>query len=131
MNPPSFKSRGGVARIFKAFRYSMQGMQHAFTHEAAFRQELLLLVPSVAVLAFVDIARLEKLFLVALAVVVLAVEILNSAIEAVVDRISEDPHPLSGRAKDLGSAAVFLVLSLYVVCWLTLVAAPLATSWLK
>ena len=131
MNPQLFKSRGGVARIFKAFRYSMQGMQHAFTHEAAFRQELLLLVPSVAVLAFVDIARLEKLFLVALAVIVLTVEILNSAIEAVVDRISEDAHPLSGRAKDLGSAAVFLVLSLYVVCWLTLVAAPLVATWAK
>lgn len=131
MNPQPFKSRGGVARIFKAFRYSMQGMQHAFTHEAAFRQELLLLVPSVAVLAFVDIARLEKLFLVALAVIVLTVEILNSAIEAVVDRISEDAHPLSGRAKDLGSAAVFLVLSLYVVCWLTLVAAPLVANWAK
>jgi diacylglycerol kinase (ATP) len=120
-----FKSVGGIARIAAATRYSMQGFAHALKHEAAFRQELLLVIPLVAVLPFTSLTRLELLFVIALGVAVLVVEILNSAIEAVVDRVSLERHPLAGRAKDLGSAAVFLTISMFVSSWLVLAAPSL------
>jgi diacylglycerol kinase (ATP) len=120
-----FKSIGGVARVFAATRYSMQGFAHAFAHEAAFRQELLLVVPLIAALPFARLSAIENLFVIALGIAVLVVEILNSAIEAVVDRVSLERHPLAGRAKDLGSAAVFLTIATFVVSWLVLVALPL------
>ncbi len=120
-----FKSVGGIARIANAMRYSMQGFAHALRHEAAFRQELLLIVPLLASLPFASLSRLELLFVIALGVAVLVVEILNSAIEAAVDRISLERHPLAGRAKDLGSAAVFLSILIFVSSWLVLVAPSL------
>jgi diacylglycerol kinase (ATP) len=120
-----FKSVGGIARIAKATRYSMQGFSHALKHEAAFRQELVFVVPLLAVLPFAALARLELLFVIALGVAVLVVEILNSAIEAAVDRVSLERHPLAGRAKDLGSAAVFLTISMFISSWLVLAAPSL------
>lgn len=120
-----YKSVGGVARVFAATRYSMQGFAHAFSHEAAFRQELLLVVPLIATLPFGKLGALENLFVIALGIAVLVVEILNSAIEAVVDRVSLERHPLAGRAKDLGSAAVFLSITMFVTSWLVLVAPAL------
>jgi diacylglycerol kinase (ATP) len=120
-----FKSVGGIARIANATRYSVQGLEHAFIHEAAFRQELLLVVPLLASLPFARIAVLEAMLVIALGVAVLVVEILNSAIEAAVDRISLDRHPLAARAKDLGSAAVLLTILLFVASWLALVAPSL------
>jgi diacylglycerol kinase (ATP) len=136
MAPPTdqkkseFKSTGGVTRIVAATRYSMQGLAHALKHEAAFRQELLLLVPLIAVLPFAKLTVLENLFLIALGVAVLVVEILNSAIEAVVDRVSLERHPLAGRAKDLGSAAVFLAITVFMASWLVLVA-PTLWHWFR
>jgi diacylglycerol kinase (ATP) len=115
-----FKSAGGFGRIANATRYSMQGFAHALKHEAAFRQELLLVVPLIAILPFASLSRLELLFVIALGLAVLVVEILNSAIEAVVDRVSLEAHPLAGRAKDLGSAAVFLTISMFVASWVVL-----------
>jgi diacylglycerol kinase (ATP) len=126
-----FKSVGGVARIFAAVRYSMQGFAHAFAREAAFRQELLLVVPLIASLPFAKLTVLETLFIVALGVAVLVVEILNSAIEAVVDRISLERHPLAGRAKDLGSAAVFLTITMFVASWLLLAAPALYRTFAR
>ncbi len=120
-----FKSVGGVARIAAATRYSMQGFAHAFSHEAAFRQELLLVVPLLACLPFARLPLLETLFVIALGVAVLVVEILNSAIEAVVDRVSLERHPLAGRAKDLGSAAVFATIAMFVASWFVLAAPAL------
>jgi diacylglycerol kinase (ATP) len=120
-----FKSVGGIARIANATRYSMQGFSHALKHEAAFRQELILVVPLLAVLPFAMLSRLELLLIIALGIAVLVVEILNSAIEAAVDRVSLERHPLAGRAKDLGSAAVFLAISMFVSSWLVLAAPPL------
>jgi diacylglycerol kinase (ATP) len=120
-----FKSVGGFARIANATRYSMQGFAHAIKHEAAFRQELLLVIPLIATLSFASLPRLELLFVIALGVAVLIVEILNSAIEAAVDRVSLERHPLAGRAKDLGSAAVFLTISMFVASWLVLAAPSL------
>jgi diacylglycerol kinase (ATP) len=122
INQSEFKSVGGASRIVNATRYSMQGLAHAFSREAAFRQELLLVVPLLAMLPFAGLTTLEALLIIALGVAVLVVELLNSAIEAVVDRISLERNPLSGRAKDLGSAAVWLTIVVFVTSWFVLVA---------
>lgn len=116
-NAESLKSKGGVSRVLKALKYSMQGLSHAFRYEAAFRQELLLAIPAFVGVSFLPVSTLERVVLVATVMLVLIVELLNSAIEAVVDRISTELHPLSGRAKDLGSAAVMLALVLMILSW--------------
>jgi diacylglycerol kinase (ATP) len=114
----TLKSQVGFGRLFKAFGYSWKGLRAAIMHEAAFRQELLLLAPSLVGLWFAQLPRVETVIVIALALAVLVVELLNSAIEALTDRISLELHPLSGRAKDLGSASVLLTLMLYCVVWL-------------
>jgi diacylglycerol kinase (ATP) len=114
------KSRGGPARIREAFLNSVAGLVTAFRIEAAFRQELGLFV-LLAVAAFaLPLSATERVILFASMALVLVVELLNSALEAVVDRISLDDHDLSRRAKDLGSAAVFLSLATSGACWLAL-----------
>lgn len=133
MNDPndasSLKSTGGLARILNATRYSFAGLRHAFTHEAAFRQELMLVVPSLIACWFLPVTTAEKLVLCGAGFAVLVVEILNSAIEAAIDRVSTERHPLAGRAKDLGSAAVMLTLTFAGIAWLV-IAGPLAWAWL-
>lgn len=114
------KSRGGLLRIVNALRYSMQGFGHALRHEAAFRQELVLVIPALCAIVFLPVSAVEKIILLAASLLVLIVELLNSAIEAVVDRVSTEQHPLAGRAKDLGSAAVFLALTVMGVAWLVI-----------
>ena len=117
-----FKSRPGWRRVLGAIRYSAAGFAHAVRFEAAFRQELfacLILLP-VAFLAPVD--PLRRWLLIASLGGVLVVELLNSAIEATIDRISLDHHELSGRAKDLCSAAVMLSLMLAVGTWVVILA---------
>ncbi len=102
------QSGSGVARIIKAFGWSISGLRAAFSNEAAFRQELfscLLLMPLALMLGQ---GGVEKALLVASLLGILIVELLNSAIEAIVDRVGTEHHYLSGRAKDLGSAAVFM-----------------------
>jgi len=118
-NPPknSFKSSGGLIRIYRAFFYSLSGFKHAFVHESAFRQELLLTSLLLPIALWVEVSRLERVALIASVFLVLIVELVNSAIEAAIDRISLDEHPLSGRAKDLGSAAVMLALLVCVLTW--------------
>lgn len=120
-NFSEFKSRSGVARIPSAFRFSLQGLKQAWTAEHAFRQELFLAVPGALVALSLPVGRLEKLALVGALLLVLVVELLNSAIEAAVDRISLERHPLSGTAKDLGSAAVFLTVVLAALTWVVIV----------
>jgi diacylglycerol kinase (ATP) len=122
-----FKSHGGPRRLWNATRYSLQGFAHAFRHEAAFRQELAMLAITFAIAGWAGVPWLHLAILAISGSVVLAVELLNSALEAVVDRISLEAHPLSGRAKDLGSAAVAVVLVVYKVLWAALVA--LALGW--
>ena len=124
----SLKSTGGFARVFKAFGYSLQGLSHALRFEAAFRQELILIIPATVALWFLPITLLEKTVLLGCHFLVLIVELLNSAVEAVVDRVSTDHHPLSGRAKDLGSAAVFLAVLFMMIAW-TLIVGPIALRW--
>jgi diacylglycerol kinase (ATP) len=91
----------GLRRIVNAFGYSMKGLRAAFKHESAFRQETALLI----------------IILIGSLLLVMMVELLNSAVEAVVDRVSDEHHKLAGRAKDMGSAAVFIALLNVIVIW--------------
>ncbi|MDY0013972.1 MAG: diacylglycerol kinase [Rhodocyclaceae bacterium] len=113
----AFKSRGGLMRIWRAFTYSLDGFKAALVHEAAFRQELALVLVLVPLALWLGDDILERVLLVGSLLQVLIVEILNSAVEAVVDRVSMDRHDLSKRAKDLGSAAVMLSLALAAWVW--------------
>ena len=107
----------GLTRIIKATGYSAKGLCSAWQHEAAFRQELILMLFLTPMAFVVGDGLTQQLLLLAVAWLVVIVEVLNSAVEAVVDRIGTEHHELSGRAKDLGSAAVFLALTLTVVVW--------------
>lgn len=107
----------GLTRLFKAFGNSMKGFVGVYQHEAAFRQELLLAVVLVPLGLYLGQTGLERAVMVGSVLLVLLVEILNSSIEAVVDRIGLERHELSGLAKDLGSAAVFLSLVMVAVTW--------------
>jgi diacylglycerol kinase (ATP) len=112
-----FKSKSGAKRVFSAFFYSLQGIHTAWKFEHAFRQELMVALPAAIVALLLPVPALEKLALIAVLVLVLVVELVNSAIEATVDRVSLDTHPLSKNAKDLGSAAVFLSFSFALATW--------------
>lgn len=107
----------GLMRIVKAGYYSMKGFQHAFKYEAAFRQELLLAAVFIPLACYLDVTQIERILMIGSLVLVVIVELLNSGIEAVVDRVGLERHELAGRAKDLGSAAVFLALALTVYVW--------------
>ncbi len=97
--------------------YSIKGRKAAWTHEAAFRQELVLtLVLSISAF-FLPVTTLERVLMISSLLLILIVELINSAVEAVVDRVSDDWHELSGRAKDIGSAAVFVALFLALFVW--------------
>jgi diacylglycerol kinase (ATP) len=113
-----FKSKSGLKRIFSAVFYSIDGFRAAWKNEHAFRQELLLVAPGVIAAFFLPVSTLEKIILIAVLLLVLIVELLNSAIEAVVDRVSLDSNPLSKNAKDYGSAAVMLCLLLAGLTWI-------------
>jgi diacylglycerol kinase (ATP) len=112
-----FKSKSGVKRIFSAFTYSIDGFKAAWQNEQSFRQEMLVVVIGTVAALSMKISAFEKLMLVAVLVLVLVVELINSALEAVVDRISLEPHPLSKNAKDLGSAAVALSIGIALAAW--------------
>ena len=112
-----YKSKSGLVRIWRAFFYSMAGFSAALKYEHAFRQELFLALVLLPFAVFLPLSVGEKALLISALLLVLVVELLNSAIEAVVDRISLDNHDLSKRAKDLGSAAVFLSCVIVIVIW--------------
>lgn len=119
MESPSseFKSKGGLKRIFSAIRYSFDGFKAAWQHEHAFRQELMVAVPAAIVALLLKISAFQKLALIAVLALVLLVELINASIEAVVDRVSLERHPLSKAAKDLGSAAVALAILIALATW--------------
>lgn len=116
-----FKSKSGLKRIVSAFFYSVEGFKTAWKGEHAFRQELLLVIVATIIALCLQVSALEKLMLIGVTVLVLIVELLNSAIEAVVDRVSLERNPLSKNAKDFGSAAVLLTLTLAAATWLVIV----------
>lgn len=113
-----FKSRSGWRRIVAAAGYSWAGLRAAVRHESAFRQELALGVPMLVLAWWLAPGRWQALALTASIVLVWIVELLNSAVEALADAISVERHPLIGRAKDLGSAAVMASLFLAGLTWL-------------
>ena len=107
----------GLKRIILATRFSAQGIASAWKHEAAFRQELAAAIVLTPVAIWLGRDAMELLMLLVSLVLVLIVELLNSAIEATVDRISDQHHDLAGRAKDMGSAAVFFSLVVAAAVW--------------
>lgn len=112
------KKNTGLKRIFLAGGYSLNGLKSAFKNEAAFRQEVLLAAIFIPLACFLDVTQIERILLIAPLFLVVIIEIINSAIEAVVDRIGTEHHELSGRAKDMGSAAVFIALFLTAYIWI-------------
>lgn len=112
-----FKGRTGLARILNALRYSLEGLRAAFRHEDAFRQECLLAAILIPAAFFVPTDGAGKALLIASTLLVLVVELLNSAIEATVDRVSLERHLLAKRAKDIGSAAVLISLINLALVW--------------
>lgn len=112
-----FKSKSGLRRILNAFQYSIMGLWTAVRSEHSFRQELMVVLPGVLLALFLPVSAVEKLLLAGVLVLVLIVELLNSSIEAAIDRISLETHPLSKNAKDFGSAAVALSLGLALLTW--------------
>lgn len=107
----------GFRRVIRATRFSAQGFAHAWKYEAAFRQELVLAVVLTPVAFWLGQTIVERASLIAVLLLALIVELLNSAIEAAIDRHGDEHHVLSGRAKDMGSAAVFTALLVVVLVW--------------
>ncbi|WP_332878279.1 diacylglycerol kinase [Massilia sp. S19_KUP03_FR1] len=113
-----FKSKSGLGRILAACRNSADGFKAAWQNEHAFRQEMAMFVIGSVIALLLKISAFEKFVLIGVLVFVLCVELLNSALEAVVDRISLERHPLSKNAKDFGSAAVCLAMLLAAGAWI-------------
>lgn len=116
--PSPYKSQGGFKRIWRAFFYSLQGLRAAWHHEAAFRQECVLALVLFPCAFWLGRNATEVFLLCMTLICVLVVELINSAIEALADSISTASHPLLGRAKDIGSAAVLLSLLLGAGWWI-------------
>lgn len=107
----------GITRLINAGFYSWKGIRAAYKSEEAIRQELLLLLISAPIVYFVDVGYLDKILMFGSVMLLLIVELLNSSIEAVVDRIGSEHHELSGKAKDIGSAAVLATIFLMIFTW--------------
>ncbi len=107
----------GFTRIIKAAGYSWKGLRAAWINEAAFRQEGVAVLLAVVIACWLDVDAITRVLLISSVMLVMIVEILNSAIEAVVDRIGSEYHELSGRAKDMGSAAVLIAIIVAVITW--------------
>lgn len=112
------KGKSGLRRIWNAFHYSLDGLRAALRHEDAFRQELMLAMVLVPLGLWLGAGGVEKALLLGSVFMVLVVELINSAIEATVDRISLEDHALAKRAKDIGSAAVLLALITLGLTWI-------------
>ncbi len=112
-----YKGKTGLVRLWNAFGYSLAGFRAAYKHEDAFRQEVWLAAVLVPLALWLPVSGLGKALMIASVLLVVLVELLNSAIEATVDRISLDSHDLAKRAKDIGSAAVLVSLIDVIVVW--------------
>ena len=110
------------ARIFKAARWSMQGLQAAWLHESSFRLEVCLFLVLAPLGWWLGDTPVERVLLVGSMLLVLGIELLNSAIEAVIERYGAEFHPIAGRAKDMGSAAVFVLMLNVLLTWGAIVA---------
>jgi len=112
------KGKTGLRRVWNAMFYSLEGLKAAYRHEDAFRQEFWLAVVLIPLALFLPSSGLGKALMIASVLLVLIVELLNSAVEATVDRVSLEHHRLAKRAKDIGSAAVMISLLNVVIVWL-------------
>lgn len=112
-----FKGKTGFRRILNATRYSLAGFRSAFRHEDAFRQETIMLMFGIPLALFLQHDAVPRALMIGALFLILIVELVNSAIEAVVDRVSLENHHLAKRAKDIGSAAVMLSLANALVIW--------------
>ena len=112
------KNPQGLMRLFKATGYSYKGICAAFKHEAAFREEVLLAAVAIPFAIWLDVSQVERILMISSVLLIVLVELLNSALEAVVDRVGQEHHELSGRAKDMGSAAVFIAMIIAGYIWL-------------
>jgi diacylglycerol kinase (ATP) len=121
------KGNKGLTRAWHAAKNSWCGVVYAFKEESAFRQELTLLIICTPIALFLNVSVLEKVALICSIMMVLVVELLNSSVEAAIDRISFEHHDLSKRAKDFGSAAVMLALLVAVLIWIA-VCGPLVAK---
>ena len=120
MNAPSespFKGKTGLRRVWNALHYSFSGLRAAYTCEDAFRQEALLAALLIPLALYLPVGGLGRALMISSVLLVLIIELINSAVEATVDRISLDNHRLAKRAKDIGSAAVLFALINVVVVW--------------
>ena len=117
MNESPFKGKTGLTRVWNAFHYSMAGLAAAYRNEDAFRQEVWLAAVLVPLALWLPASGIGKALMIASVLLVILVELVNSAVEAAVDRISFEQHHLAKRAKDIGSAAVFVALVNAVVVW--------------
>jgi diacylglycerol kinase (ATP) len=128
INQNPHKGNRGITRAWHAAKNSWCGIVYAFKEESAFRQELALLILLTPIALLLPISPLEKCALISSLIMVLVVELLNSSVEAAIDRISFDHHDLSKRAKDFGSAAVMLALLIAALLWLT-ICVPIVMPW--
>lgn len=113
-----YKGKTGLQRLWNALGYSLAGFRAAYKHEDAFRQEVLLAALLIPLALWLPVSLIGKALMIASVLFVLIVELINSAIEATVDRISLDSHRLAKRAKDIGSAAVLVSLLTVIIVWL-------------
>jgi len=107
----------GPGRILKATVWSLQGLRAAWLHESSFRLEVVLLVVLTPVAIWLGEGAIERVLLIGSCLLVLSAELLNSAVEAVIERYGPEFHELAGRAKDMGSAAVFVLMMNVLLCW--------------
>ncbi len=123
------KGQRGLRRLVNAFFFSLSGLALAFRHESAFRQEIALAAVLLPIAGLLPVDPAERVLLVGSVLLVLIVELLNSSVEAAIDRIGLDTHRLSKRAKDLGSAAVLVALALLLLTW-AMLAGPTLAAWI-
>lgn len=123
------KGQRGLRRLVNAFLFSLSGLALAFRHESAFRQEIALAAVLLPTALLLPVAPAERVLLAGSVLLVLVVELLNSSVEAAIDRIGLDTHRLSKRAKDLGSAAVLIALALLLLTW-AMLAGPTLAAWI-
>ena len=128
MTDDGAKRRGGLRRLVDACGYSYGGLRQAIAHDPAIRQGLVALAVLVPVSVLLPVSDLEHLILVLSMMLVVLVEFVNSAIEATVDRISLERHPLAGQAKDFGSVAVGIAVLMSGLCWIV-IAGPVVLRW--
>ena len=107
----------GPRRIFKATQWSLQGLRAAWLHESSFRLEVYLFIVLAPLAWWLGDTAVERALLIGSMLLVLSIELLNSAVEAVIERYGAEHHELAGRAKDMGSAAVFVLLAFTALCW--------------